>query len=152
MKQLGLLYQHFHTAGRTALSRLYKSTVLSAPAGLLCLCVGPPPHYLYQQTEGYTGVCCKVSHGPLVPRLSGPHPNYELASLTACRKRQKLLLCKHNSACWFKHTTLSIHSSPPPSPSPRLHQCMALYRPITKTSAHLHSFPSVVTVWNKLSS
>ena len=42
MKQLGLLYQHFHTAGWKALSRLYKSTVLSAPAGLLCLCVGPP--------------------------------------------------------------------------------------------------------------
>ena len=76
-KQLGLLYQHFHH---------------SAPAWLLCLFVGPPPDYLYQHTRGYTNICCQVSHRPLVPRLSGPHPTYELASPWAHWKGQKLLL------------------------------------------------------------
>ena len=125
-----------------------KSTVLP----LLPMC-GPPSHYLYQQTQDYTEICNKVRHGPLVPRLSGPHPNYELASscLLHAENGRKLLL--------YKHILLGGSIIPPsvltphPHPSPRLHQCMALYRPITKTSAHLHSFfPSVVTLWNKLSS
>jgi len=131
-KQLGLLYQHFYC---------------SAPAGLLYLCVGPPPHYLYQLTQGYTEICCKVSRGPLVPRLSGPHPNYELASscLLHAKKGKKLLLCKR---ILFGGSIIppSVFT-PHPHPSSTLHQCMALYCPITKTSAHLHSFfPSVVTL------
>ena len=44
-KQLGLLYQRFHPAGRKALSRLYKSTLLL----LLdyCACVWDPHHTTY---------------------------------------------------------------------------------------------------------
>ena len=62
-------------------------------------------------------------------------------------------------SCCCEHILLGGSIIPPlvftphPHPSPRLHQCVAFYHPITKTSAHLHSFfPSVVTLWNKLSS
>ena len=132
-KQLGLLYQHFHC---------------SAPAGLLCLCVGPPPHYLCQLTQGYTA---KLATGSGSQAVRTPSKLWTgLLLLVACRKRQKLLLCKH---ILFGGSIIppSVFT-PHPHPSSTLHQCMALYRPITKTSVHLHSFPSVVTLWNNLSS
>jgi len=71
-----------------------KSTVLP----LLPMC-GPPSHYLYQQTQDYTEICSKVRHGPLVPRLSGPHPNYELASSCLLHAEKGKSCCCTNIFC-----------------------------------------------------
>ena len=71
--------------------------------------------------------------------------------LATHRKRQKLLLCRRIllGGSVIPPSVFTPH----PHPSPRLHHCMALHCPNTRTSAHLHSFlPSTVKLWNKLSS
>jgi len=96
-KQLGLLYQHFHC---------------SVPAGLLCLCVGPPPHYLCQLTQGNTA---KLATGLWFPGCQDPIQIMNWPPLACCMpKKAKATAVQTYSVWWFNHTTLSIHSSPPP--------------------------------------
>ena len=94
-KQLGLLYRHFHPAGREALSRLYTSTVL--PLLDYCACVWDP----YQATfsnklETIQKFAAKLATGlwasgqDAINQLNWP-------PLAMRRKKQilKLLLCRH---------------------------------------------------------
>ena len=124
----------------------------SAPVRLLCLRVGPTSGYQDSKTGDSTEICCQVGHQPLVIGLSGPNPTHELApSCYTSKKRKKLLLCR----CILLGGSVIPPSvfTPHPHPSPRLHHCMALHCPNTRTSAHLHSFlPSTVKLWNELSS
>ena len=148
-KQLGLLYRHFHPAGREALSRLYTSTVL--PLLDYCACVWDP----YQATfsnklETIQKFAAKLATGlwasghDAINKLNWP-------PLAMRRKKQKLLLCRR-ILLGGSIIPASVFS-PHPHPSPRLHHCMALQGQRAKTSAHLYSyFPSVIKLWNKLPS
>jgi len=134
-KQLGLLYQHFYC---------------SAPAGLLCLCVGPPSHYLYQLTQGYTA---KLATGLWFSGCQDPIQIMNWPPLACCmpKKAKAAAVQPYSVQWWFNHTTLSIHSSPPP-----FFHASSVYGIVS--SYHKNICPSSLlpkcyhTLWNKLSS
>ena len=157
-KQLGLLYCHFHHAGRRALSRLYKSTVL--PLLDYCACVQDPHQVTkIQKLEAVQRFAAKLATGlwssgcqDPIQLMNCPPPPPPPPPLATRRKRQKLLLCRR--ILLGGSIIPSSIFTPHPHHSPRLHHCMALHCPTdTRTSAHLHSFfPSTVKLWNELPS
>ena len=148
-KQLGLLYRHFHLAGRKALSRLYKSTVL--PLLDYCACVWDPHQVTkIQKLEAVQRFAAKLATGLWLAGCQDPTRLINWPPLVTRRKRQKLLLCRR--ILLGGSIIPSSIFTPHPHPSTRLHHCIALYCPNTRTSAHLHSyFPSTVKLWNDLS-
>ena len=113
--------------------------------------MGPSSGYQNSKTGGGTEICCQVGHRPLSSGCQDPIQLMNWPPLATCRKRQKLLLCRHIllGGSIIPPSVFTPH----PHPSPRLHHCMALHCPNTRTSAHLHSFlPSTVKLWNELSS
>ena len=107
--------------------------------------------YQNSKTRGSTEICYQVGHRPLVIRLSGPNPTHELAPSCYTSKEAEAATMQTHPPRRIRHTSFSFHT--PSHPSPRLHHCMALHCPNTRTSAHLHSFlPSTVKLWNELSS
>ena len=144
-KQLGLLYR---PAGRRALSRLYTSTVL--PLLDYCACVWDPHQVSYiAKLEAVQKFAAKLATGLWSPGHQDPVQLMNWCPLVVRRKIQKLLLCRRIllGGSIIPASTFAPH----PRPSPRLHHSMALHRPRTKTSAHLHSFlPNVVKLWNNL--
>ena len=116
-------------------------TYQSGSSGQILVLSPPGPHlacvYPFKDTES--------SQDPIQLMNCPPPP------LATRRKREKLLLCRHIllGGSILPPSIFASH----PHPSPRLHHCMALHHPNTRTSAHLHSlFPSTVKLWNELSS
>ena len=149
-KQLGRLYCHFHPAGRRALSRLYKSTVL--PLLDYCACVWDPHQVAkIQKLEAVQRFAAKLATGLWSSGCQDPIQLMNWPPLATRQKRQKLLLCRR--ILLGGSIIPSSIFTPHPHHSPRLHHCMALHRPNTRTSAHLHSFfPSTGKLLNKLPS
>ena len=117
-KQLGLLYRHFHPAGRRALSRLYKSTVLS----LLdyCACVWDPHQVTkIQKLEAAQRFAAKLATGLWSSGCQDPIQLMNWPTLATCRKRQKLLLCRR--ILLGGSIMPSSIFTPHPHHSPRLH-------------------------------
>ena len=148
-KQLGLLYRHFHPAGRATLSRLYTSTVL--PLLDYCACVWDPHQVMItysNKLEATQKFAAKLATG-LWSSSQDPVNQLNWSSLAARRRKQKLLLCRR-ILLGGSIIPASVFT-PHPHPSPRFHHSMALYGPNIKTLAHLHFFfPSVIKLWNKL--
>ena len=112
-KQLGLFYQHFHPAGRKALSRPYKIHCF-APAGLLCLCVGPHHTTYINKLKVKQRFAAKLDTGLWFPGCQDPIQIMNWLPLACCMPKRAKAAAVQTYSAWFNHTTLSIDSSPPP--------------------------------------
>ena len=120
---VGPLYRHFHPAGRKALSRLYKSTVL--PLLDYCACVWDPHQVTkIQKLEVVQRFAAKLATGLWSSGCQDPIQLMNSPPLATHRKRQKLLL-RRRILLGGSVIPPSVFT-PHPHPSPRLHHCMAL--------------------------
>ena len=147
-KQLGFLYRNFYQANRDSIAYLYKATVL--PILDYCCCVWDP----YQSThtakfEKVQKFAAKLATGLWLDNYDHLLSLLNWPTLAIRRQQQKLLVCRR---------ILTGNSIIPPTiftphPAPDLRHChnLPLYRPPTRTQAHLGSyFPSIVPLWNSL--
>ena len=118
-KQLGLLYQHFHC---------------SAPAGLLCLCVGPPPHYLCQLTQGNTA---KLATGLWFPGCQDPIQIMNWPPLACCMPKKAKSCCCANVFCLVVQSYHPQYSLLTPTLLPR---SISVWHCIVLSQKHLPIF------------
>ena len=71
-KQLGLPFPSCWQEGFVQTVQVY----CSAPARLLCLCVGSTSGYQDPKTGGGAEICCQAGHWPVAAGLSGSHPTH----------------------------------------------------------------------------
>ena len=149
-KQLGFLYRNFYQANRQSIAYLYKATVL--PLLDYCCCVQDPHQSTYTaKLEKVQKFAAKLASGLWSENYNHILTLLNWPLLATGRQQQKLLLCRR---------ILTGNSIIPPSiftPHPAPDLCHShdflLYRPQTRTQAHLGLyFPSVVPLWNSLPS
>ena len=147
-KRLGFLYRHFHSAKCDTISHLFKATVL--PILDYCSSVWDPHHAVHsdklEKVQKFTAKLAtrkwSANYTHLLSQLGWP-------PLSHRRKSQKVLLCRR---ILLGHSVISPATfTPHPSPRLRHSHNLPLYRPQTRSHAHLNSFfPCVVPLWNSL--
>ena len=147
-QQLGLIYRHFHPAGLSCIAQLFKSTVL--PLLEYCSCVWDPHHStLANKVEGVQKFATRIATRDWTGNYENLRSQLGWPPLATRRVRQKLLLCRRILS--GNSIILAYSFSRHPAPELRHSHQFPLYRPVTRSSAHLNSFfPSVVPLWNAL--